>query len=365
MISTSLKNLKNAENYFTSPADLKDVKRVKHKKNSKAQAQGQVKPKISVASPAIEERMTTNEKGQQQEPNASSISSIKPYGFKLENADDTDMSATRFVCNHTTSPSKVSPEKSGVRDKKESMVAPSELSKRQTLTAKKMQNVVEEQAIHTSPGPAEMSRNTNTCGSKLEAQDQIQSFLETLNNLEAFDAKCREQKLQLQGGFQNQNVHVNQAKGKRFDRDTLNFSNSSIMLESSAMQLKEQLVRYKERINESFAVLGGDNKTIISQISGHNNSGLLLGLNSTRHAVTHRNKPENAVSKEQTFKSLYYQDSLGEAIQVIIKKLDEKIESTNQSKVLCPDKPANISGLNIHQEGSIAGDSNTDQGAKT
>ena len=30
IISTSLKNLKNAENYFTSPADLKDVKRVKH-----------------------------------------------------------------------------------------------------------------------------------------------------------------------------------------------------------------------------------------------------------------------------------------------------------------------------------------------
>merc|ERR1719232_512091 len=103
-------------------------------------------------------------------------------------------------------------------------------------------------------------------------------------------------------------MQANQAENRKFDRDTLNFSNSSIMLESSAMQLKEQLVRYKERINESFAMLGGDNKTIISQISGHNNSGLLMGLNSTRHAVTHRNKPGNAVSKEQTFKSLYYQD---------------------------------------------------------
>lgn len=57
-------------------------------------------------------------------------------------------------------------------------------------------------------------------------------------------------------------------------------------------------MRYKERINESFAILGGDNKTIISQISGHNNSGLLMGFNSTRHAVTHRNKNENIVSKE-------------------------------------------------------------------
>ena len=101
------------------------------------------------------------------------------------------------------------------------------------------------------------------------------------------------------------------------------------MLESSALQLKEQLVRYKERINESFAILGGDNKTIISQISGHNNSGLLMGINSTKHAFTHRNKTDNAANKEQTFKSLHYQDSLRDAIQVIIKKLDEKIESTN------------------------------------
>ena len=36
IISTSLKNLKNAENYFTSPSDLRDVKRVKQKRNNKA-----------------------------------------------------------------------------------------------------------------------------------------------------------------------------------------------------------------------------------------------------------------------------------------------------------------------------------------
>ena len=77
-------------------------------------------------------------------------------------------------------------------------------------------------------------------------------------------------------------TQFNQQDTKKYDRDTLNFSNSSIMLESSALQLKEQLVRYKERINESFAILGGDNKTIISQISGHNNSGLLMGINSTK-----------------------------------------------------------------------------------
>ena len=90
-----------------------------------------------------------------------------------------------------------------------------------------------------------------------------------------------------------------------------------------------------------------------------------MGLNSTRHAVTHRNKPGNAASKEQTFKSLYYQDSLREAIQVIIRKLDEKIESTNHSKIICADKPVTNLGLNNNQEGSVVGDSNIEQGAMT
>ena len=126
VIATSLKNLKKAENYFTSPTDLKDVKRVKQKRNAKAHAQGQVQPKITVASPAIEERTTTNEKIHNEQANASSISSIKPYGDRIEHAEDTDMSATRFVCNHTTSPSKVSPEKSGVRSKKRIVVVQSE-----------------------------------------------------------------------------------------------------------------------------------------------------------------------------------------------------------------------------------------------
>ena len=48
------------------------------------------------------------------------------------------------------------------------------------------------------------------------------------------------------------------------DRDTLNLSNNSFAIESSALQLKDQLERYKDRISESFAVLGGENRTIIS-----------------------------------------------------------------------------------------------------
>ena len=40
--------------------------------------------------------------------------------------------------------------------------------KRQTLSAKKQEKVIHEQ---TSPPPAELSRNTGTCGGKLEAQD--------------------------------------------------------------------------------------------------------------------------------------------------------------------------------------------------
>ena len=81
-----------------------------------------------------------------------------------------------------------------------------------------------------------------------------------------------------------------------------------------------------------------------------------MGINSTKHAFTHRNKTDNAANKEQTFKSLHYQDSLRDAIQVIIKKLDEKIESTNQSKLISHDikQPINNSGINLNQEGSLA-----------
>ena len=117
------------------------------------------------------------------------------------------------------------------------------------------------------------------------------------------------------------------------DRDTLNLSNNSLIIESSALQLKDQLERYKDKISESFAILGGDNKTIISQISGHNNSDLLLGSN-IRQVVTHRNiaKDYNTLNTdEQKYRSIYYQDSLRDAIQVIIRKLDEKIEVNNKS----------------------------------
>jgi len=120
---------------------------------------------------------------------------------------------------------------------------------------------------------------------------------------------------------------------RRNDRDTLNLSNSSFVIESSALQLKDQLERYKDKLGESFAVLGGDNKTIISQISGHNNSGLLLGGAGARQAVTHRNAKDCHAQQPdgQRHRSTYYQDSLRDAIQVIIRKLDEKIESTSRS----------------------------------
>ena len=61
-MSTSLKSLKQAEN-FTSPIVVSiEKKRAKAKKVVKVSIDGQVQPKSSVASPVLEERTTTNEK---------------------------------------------------------------------------------------------------------------------------------------------------------------------------------------------------------------------------------------------------------------------------------------------------------------
>ena len=63
VVSTSLKSLKQAEN-FTSPIAVNiEKKRAKAaKKVVKVSIDGQVQPKSSVASPVLEERTTTNEK---------------------------------------------------------------------------------------------------------------------------------------------------------------------------------------------------------------------------------------------------------------------------------------------------------------
>lgn len=120
---------------------------------------------------------------------------------------------------------------------------------------------------------------------------------------------------------------------RRNDKDTLHLSNNSLVIESSAIQLKDQLERYKDKLSESFAILGGNNKTIISQISNHNNSGFFFGGDGARQAVTHRNSKDrnNQQFGGQKHPSTYYQDSMREAIQVIIRKLDEKIEATSKS----------------------------------
>ena len=79
---------------------------------------------------------------------------------------------------------------------------------------------------------------------------------------------------------------------QRTDRDTLNLSDNSFVVESSALRLRGQLERYKDRLSGPFAVLGGGDRTVLSQISGHDNSGLLLGGSSIGQAVTHRNAKE-------------------------------------------------------------------------
>ena len=175
---TSLKSLKLADHFSSPSVGTEKSKKGRSKRTAKASINGQVLPKSDVASPEIAASTITNEKqrNDQHEANASSISSIKPYEQKNELGDETDISATRFACNHTESPSKtcLSPylEQAGVRDKKESglLMSDQTATKRQTLTAKKLKHVIEEQA---SPPPAELSRNTGACGGKLEAQEQL------------------------------------------------------------------------------------------------------------------------------------------------------------------------------------------------
>ena len=106
-----MKSLKLQDN-FSSPTVVNEAARVaKTKRTARATITGQVQPKQDVSSPALADGATTGEKQADQlnDRSDSIISSIKPYDPKNDLIDEADdISATRFVCNYTESPSKQS-----------------------------------------------------------------------------------------------------------------------------------------------------------------------------------------------------------------------------------------------------------------
>ena len=76
--------------------------------------------------------------------------------------------------------------------------------------------------------------------------DEVNTFLETITNLEAFDLKLKEATED-----QSNNARFTKQKGVT----TTHLSNQTLSIENSAIHLKEQLERYKEVIGDTVFIL--------------------------------------------------------------------------------------------------------------
>ena len=79
-----------------------------------------------------------------------------------------------------------------------------------------------------------------------DVHDEVNTFLDTINNLEVFDLKLKE-------------ANTDQSSNARFTRQkaatTIHLSNQTLSIENSAIHLKEQLERYKEVIGDTVFML--------------------------------------------------------------------------------------------------------------
>ena len=146
--------------------------------------------------------------------------------------------------------------------------------------------------------------------------------------MEAFDLRLKESAVSETGPYGSKS-----GPSGATPKETLHLTSNSFMIESSAQHLKERLQKYKDKIPLALAAFEKDD-TFNSRTHGATKLieyGRVLNKSEQQtpqgHHVRAMTCEKSAIAAAQLPDTSHvYSDSLRDAIEVIIKKLDEKIE---------------------------------------